>query len=265
MHTYSDYQHLQFVRDGRVLTVTINLPKTLNAVNGPLHNELSRVFHDVALDPDADVIVLTGAGRAFCAGGDIDWMQAAIDDPSDFERVVVEAKKIVFSMLDLEKPLICRLNGHAMGLGATIALFCDIIIAADNAKIGDPHVSVGLVAGDGGAIIWPQLIGYARAKEFLLTGDPLSATEAARIGLINRAVSPAELDATVYGIATRLAGGATKAIRWTKVTVNAGLKQIAHMAMDTGLAYEIASNGTRDHQEAVNAFREKRKPVFTGS
>ncbi|RBI71942.1 enoyl-CoA hydratase/isomerase family protein [Roseovarius sp. TE539] len=264
MDRFEKYETMTFERDGRVLTVTLNLPESLNAVNAKLHSELSQVFSDLNDDPDSDVIVLTGAGRAFCAGGDIDWMQDAIDDPSCFEVTAVEAKRIIFSQLDLEKPLICRMNGHAIGLGATIALTCDVVVAADSAKIGDPHVSVGLVAGDGGAILWPQMIGYMRAKEYLLTGDPIPAEEAARMGLINRAVPEETLDEDVYALAHRLASGARKAIRWTKVTTNIGLKQLAHAAMDTGVAYESMSNVSEDHREAVAAFRDKRKPVFTG-
>ena len=261
---FKGYETITFSREGRVLTITLNLPDTLNAVNAKLHTELSRVFIDTNEDPDSDIVVLTGAGRAFCAGGDVDWMQDSIDNPEMFAITAVEAKRIVFSQLDMEKPLICRMNGHAMGLGATIALACDIVIASEKAKIGDPHVSIGLVAGDGGAVLWPQLIGYVRAKEYLLTGEPIPAAEAARIGLINRAVPTEQLDDEVYALARRLASGARKAIRWTKVVTNLGLKQLAHMIMDTSIAYETLSNTSKDHQEAVSAFREKRKPIFTG-
>ena len=191
-------------------------------------------------------------------------MQSGIDDPLGFDAVVFEAKKIIFGLLDCEKPIICRLNGDAVGLGATIALFCDIIIASDSARIGDPHVSVGLVAGDGGAVIWPQLIGYARAKEYLMTGKLMNAEDAVAMGLINHAVPASDLDEATDRMASRLADGAAQAIRWTKVSVNIGLKHLAHSIMDTSLAYESLSNRSKDHQEAVNAFREKRRPVFTG-
>jgi enoyl-CoA hydratase len=262
---FNNYETIAFTRRDRVLYVTLNRPDRLNAVDEQMHEELSRVFTDCSRDPDSDLVVVTGAGRAFCAGGDIEWMQSAIDVPSRFEKTAREAKQIVYSLLDCEKPVIAKVNGHATGLGATIALFCDLIFASTRAKIGDPHVSVGFVAGDGGAVIWPQLIGYARAKEYLMTGDLLSAEEAARIGLINRAVAPEELDALVDGYADRLNAGAIKAIRWTKMATNIPLKQIAHSAMDACLAYESLSNVTKDHQEAVNAFREKRAPKFTGN
>nr|WP_047169106.1 enoyl-CoA hydratase-related protein [Sphingomonas sp. Y57] len=262
MSLFDDYQTILFSRRGRVLEVTLNRPEKLNATDAVLHSELARLFVDISNDPDSDIVVLTGAGRAFSAGGDVAWMQEAIDEPERFEQTVREAKQIVFGLIDCEKPVIAKLNGHATGLGATIALFCDVIFAAEHAKIGDPHVSIGFVAGDGGAVIWPQLIGYARAKEYLLTGDLMTATEAARMGLINHAVPAEELDERVNAFADRLANGATKAIRWTKMSVNIGLRDLATSIMDASLAYEALSNVTADHAEAVKAFSEKRPPVF---
>lgn len=261
---FDDYQCIRFSRQGRVLTMALNRPEQRNAVNARLHSELSRVFTDVQRDPDSDVVVLTGNGSAFCAGGDIEWMQSHVDQPDEFDRMAREGKDIAYTQLDLEKPLICKLNGHATGLGATLALLSDIVVASSEAKIGDPHVSVGLVAGDGGAFIWPQLVGYAKARKYLLTGELLSATEAERIGLITDVVAPAELDATVEALAQRLAGGATKAIRWTKIATNLPLRALFHAHFDAGLAYECLSNRSADHAEAVQAFRERRKPQFTG-
>lgn len=261
---FTAYQALEFERRGRVLVIRLNRPEQMNAVNAQLHAELSRVFYDANADRDSDVVVLTGNGRAFCAGGDIGWMQSSVDRPEEFEITAREAKHIVFSQLDLEKPLICRLNGHATGLGASLALLSDIIVAHDRVKIGDPHVSVGLVAGDGGAIIWPQLVGYAKARKYLFTGELLGAAEAERIGLITEVVPEDQLDAASYGLAERIAAGATKAIRWTKVTTNLALKQLFHGYFDAGIAYECMSNATEDHREAVAAFRERRTPKFTG-
>jgi enoyl-CoA hydratase len=262
---FASYTSIAFQRAGRVLTVTLNRPEALNAVDAVLHRELARVFTDVAADPESDVIVLTGAGKAFSAGGDLRWMQYAVDNPHTFETDTVdEARKIIFGLLDCDKPVICRLNGDAIGLGATIALFCDIIVADDTARIADPHVKVGLVAGDGGAAIWPQLVGFARAKEFLLTGDMVRAPEAARMGLINHAVPVGELDDKVMQLANRLAKGAQLAIRWTKRAVNVQLRDVVNRVLDASIAYEAVSNRTEDHKEAVSAFLEKRRPVFQG-
>ena len=260
----SDYETFKFDRRGRILTATINRPEQMNAVNATMHREMASLFYDLQLDPDSDVIVLTGEGRAFCAGGDTVWFQAMIDDPVMFEQLLPEAKAIVFGLLELEKPIICRLNGAAAGLGATIALMCDIVIASEKARIGDPHVCMGLVAGDGGCVIWPQLIGFNKAKELLMLGDMLKAAEADKYGLINHLVAPEALDDKTNEIADRLAGGATKAIRFTKITANIPLRKIAAELMDASLPYEALTNLTQDHQEAVNAFNEKRAANFTG-
>jgi len=260
---YSHYERIKMDRRGRILTVTLTRPETLNAVDQRMHDELATIFYDVQLDEQADVIVLTGAGSAFSAGGDLNWL-AHIAQTASIGSLAVDAKKIVFGLLDLEKPIIARIPGPCVGLGATIALLCDVSYAAESARIGDPHVRVGLVAGDGGAVIWPQLVGYARAKEYLLTGDLLPAREAERIGLINHVVPDEELDRHVYELAERLATGATKAIRWTKTAVNIGLKQLAHSVMDAAISYELLTFATKDHREAVAAFQEKRKPTFHG-
>jgi enoyl-CoA hydratase len=261
---FSSYSALNLTRVDGILTVTMNRPDTLNAFNDEMDIEVSRVFIEATQDPLTRVIIITGAGRAFSSGGDIIGMQRAIDHPSLFTESMFRAKKIVFSMLDCHKPIIAKINGHAVGLGATLALFCDLTYAADHAKIGDPHVKVGFVAGDGGAVIWPQLIGYAKAKEYLLTGDLLTAPDAERLGLINYSVPADQLDAKVDAMAQRLSKGASNAIQWTKASINIGLKQLAHSIMDASIAYEALSNTTADHQEAVNAFIEKRDPVFQG-
>ena len=249
-----DYTRIRIERRGRVLVLTLDRADALNAVDAVMHEELSRVFSDAAADDGSDVVVLTGAGRTFCAGGDIGWMKESFGSPAALDRTAREAKRIVASLLECEKPIICRLNGDAVGLGATVALFCDVIIAADRARISDPHVRVGLVAGDGGAAIWPQLIGYARAKELLLTGDAVAAPEAARIGLINHAVPEAELDERAYGLAERFAKGAGAAIRWTKAAVNIPLRQIVTASMEASIPAELMSAGLADHRLAVEAF-----------
>lgn len=260
--TLPSFETILLVRNGRLLTIILNRPDVLNAVNEQMHKELQEVFAFAADDAGSDVLVLTGAGRAFSAGGDLTYLAETAKHPQRFDIDVRRAKQIVYTLLELEKPLVCRLNGHAVGLGATLALLCDVVFAAENAKIGDPHVSVGLVAGDGGAFVWPQRIGYALAKEYLLTGELVPAPRAAQIGLINHCLPATELDASVDAFCQRLLDGSTNAIRWTKVTINLELKRIAHAVMDAGIAYEAVTIRSADHQEAVDALQNKRAPVF---
>ncbi len=261
---FDGYSRFTFHREGRVLTATIAGANPVNGVDAAMHDELARVFTDLQHDPESDIIILTGAGRAFCAGGDFAWFDEQIRDPRKFRDIGWDAKRIVTSLLDIEKPVICRLNGPAAGLGATIALLCDIIIADENAVIGDPHVKVGLVAGDGGAVIWPQLIGYARAKEYLLTGDMIKASKAAEIGLINHAVPTNQLDAKVAAMTAKLMASPRWAVRWTKTVTNTPLKALVAQMMDTSIAYEMLSNIAADRAEAVAAVRERRPAQLTG-
>jgi len=262
---FERYESLRFDYKGRVLWVTMVGVGGANAVTRGLHEELSRVFEDVGRDPDSDVVVLTGTGKAFCAGGDMAWFQEMIDQPAQFRDLMPEAKKIIHTMLAMEKPLIARLNGNAVGLGASLALLCDMVVSDSAARIGDPHVKAGLVAADGGALMWPQLIGYARAREFLMTGDLLTAGEAAAMGLINYAVPADELDAKVESLVSRLLANPRWAVRWTKASINLPLRDLAARVSDSAFAYEELTNGLQDRQEAVAAFREKRSPTFTGN
>ena len=190
-----------------------------------------------------------------------------IDNPTMASNMVATMEALVLGVksgLDLEKPIIARIPGPCIGLGASLALLCDIVYASENARIGDPHVKVGLVAGDGGVVACPTWSATRGPREYLMTGDLLTATEAERIGLINHVVPEDELDTRVYAMAERLAGGATRAIRWTKTSINIGLKRYAHSVMDTCLGYEMLTFASNDHREAVDAFVNKRRPEFKG-
>ncbi|MDF0545365.1 enoyl-CoA hydratase-related protein [Sphingobium sp. H39-3-25] len=258
------YRTILLERRGRLLVLTLNRPDALNAVNLDLHDELPEALAFAARDSGSDVLLLTGAGRAFSAGGDIAHMEHNAANPHLFDHEARQAKRIVFALLDIEKPVVCRMNGHAVGLGATMVLLCDVIFAAEGARIGDPHVGIGLVAGDGGAIVWAQRIGLTRAKEYLLTGELLTAAKAAEIGLINHCLPADALDDTVDAFCTRLLDGAPNAIRWTKVLTNMELKRIAGAVMEAGIAYESISVRSADHREGIAALKEKRPPRFTG-
>lgn len=259
-----NFKKILIERRGKAVYATLNRPEMLNCINGELDFDIMRLVWEFDLDPEAEVLVITGAGRAFSAGGDIEYMRETLD-LEKFQQGIKQGKKILGGILACEKPIIARINGDAIGLGATIALFCDIIIADETARIADPHVHVGLSAGDGGAIIWPQLVGYARAKRYLLGGERITGKEAAEIGLITFAVPASELDAKVDEWVKKFTeNAASRAIKYTKTTINIGLQQMLTSMVDVGFAYEMLSGRTKDHSEAIDAFAEKRKPKFIG-
>jgi enoyl-CoA hydratase len=264
MVNYSGYEFIRIEKQDGVALATLNRPEALNAANQRMHAELSTIFEDLRKDDQVKAVVLTGAGRAFCAGGDIRWMLEREHNPSSIKKAMAEDKKIVTDILDLEVPLIAAVNGPAIGLGATIALFCDVIIASERARFGDPHVRVGIVAGDGGAVIWPLLVGVAKAKELLMTGDALDAQQAERLGLVNRVVPEGDLMPAAMELARRLAKGPLLAISWTKMAVNRRIRRDVDLIMDTSLAWEEHTFYSEDHKEAARAFVEKREPRFQG-
>lgn len=262
---YSRYKHIKIDKDEKVAIVTINRPEAHNAVDMELHIELENIFSDVARDKEVNVVVLTGAGdKAFSAGGDINSMGSGEFESFENQTGLRNGRRLIHNLLEVEQPIIAAVNGHAIGLGATLALFCDVIIASESAKIGDPHVSVGLVAGDGGAVIWPLLCGLAKAKEYLMTGDLMTAAEAERINLINHVVPQAQVMPKALELAHRLANGPSLAIRFTKLACNKRLRDQVNLVLETSLAVETISLFSKDHKEGVRAFLEKRAPQYKG-
>ena len=260
----ADFTTLQLERLDDVLRVTIAHPTSeLNAVDEALHHDLTALFAGLRRETSARAVILTGRGRAFSAGGDFAWFPK-LQDPASLEALRRDAKQMIWDLLDVELPIVAAVNGHAMGLGASLALLCDVVFMADTATIGDPHVRVGLVAGDGGVAIWPLAVGPARAKQYLLTGDPLPAVEAERIGLVNAVVPGDTLAAEALAFARRLAAGAPLAVRYTKLAVNKLLKDALNVAFDTSTALELVTFRSEDHAEALAALRERRKPAFRG-
>ncbi|MEZ5553244.1 MAG: enoyl-CoA hydratase-related protein [Pseudomonadales bacterium] len=262
---YEGYQALRFERlDGDVLKITIAHPASaMNAVDDLLHREFTRLFRELKQESDARAALLTGSGRAFSAGGDFAWFPT-LQDSASLEQLRRDAKQLIWDLLEVEIPIVCAMNGAAAGLGASIALLCDIIFMAEDAVVLDPHVKVGIVAGDGGTTIWPMAVGPALAKQYLFTGDPVPAAEAHRIGLVNFVTPPAELEAQALAFARRLAAGAPLAIQYTKQAVNKLIKDNLNIAFDFATALEIVTFKSDDHREALAALQDRRKPVFRG-
>jgi enoyl-CoA hydratase len=256
----TDYRALLTEMRGRVLWITLNAPP-MNPVSRVMQAELGQALRVANLDENVKAIVLTGAGRAFSAGGDIQEMKDA-DNVARQAAMQANGVELIHSLLDLRKPIVARLNGHAIGLGASIALLCDIVIASDTAKIGDPHVKMALAAGDGGALIWPFLVGIARAKEYLMTGRLIEAQDAAAMGLINYSVPADQLDSKVGEFVSWFEHGPGLAISATKVATNMFLRQYGALAADAHMRLESETVFSADHLEAVNAFLENREPRF---
>jgi enoyl-CoA hydratase len=255
---------IDLTRDGDVLRVTIDRPGSdLNAVDAALHRELAELFLLLQQEREARAVLLTGRGGAFSAGGDFNWFPA-LQEPGAMEALRLEAKQLIWDLLDVHLPIVCALNGHAIGLGASIALLCDVIFMAQSATLADPHVRVGLVAGDGGTVAWPLAVGPARAKQYLLTGDPVPADEAERLGLVNKVVPDDELDEVASAFARRLAAGAPLAVQYTKQAVNKLVKDALNTSFDVATALEIVTFKSDDHREALAALAEKRRPQFRG-
>lgn len=252
-----DFTTVRLSREERCLTVTLDRADALNAFDKAMHDEFPEALEFARDDADSDVIVLTGAGRAFSAGGDFGHIANNAAHPEQFDHEIAMARRIVLALLDTDKPVICRMNGHAIGLGATIALLCDIVYADETAKIGDPHVVIGLAAGDGGALVWPQRIGLARAKEFLLTGEAIRAAEAAGIGLINKALPASELDAATDALSRRLLAMPQPALRATKRLTNLELRRLAESVLEKGMEWECETVRSEEHRAAIAAMRLK--------
>jgi enoyl-CoA hydratase len=257
---YDDYHELLITQDGAVLTISLNNPP-MNAIGGERHRELSTIFRVVNDDPSVHVVVLTAPGEVFSAGGDVKKMAGRLErnELDTWPEVVEIARNLVYGLVDCEKPVIARVNGDCLGLGATLCLMSDLSVMVDDAVIGDPHVRIGLVPGDGAALIWPQHVGFARAKEYLLTGDTLPATRAAEIGLVNYAVPRAQLDAKVDELAQKIARLPAPATSGTKKAINSALRRHFEGLVDANLSFETSTFLSAEHRERLFALRDRQR------
>ncbi|MCA9991193.1 MAG: enoyl-CoA hydratase/isomerase family protein [Anaerolineales bacterium] len=262
---YSDFQHVLFERrEPGILWITLNRPEVLNAADARLHSELVALWPLIDRDPAVRVAVVTGAGRAFSAGGDLQLVEEAYGNYEEIVRILDEARELVYNMLHCRKPLISAINGPAVGAGLVVALLADISIAAENARLADGHVRMGVAAGDHAAILWPLLCGMAKAKYYLMTSDFLSGREAERIGLVSLCVPDDQLLEKAMSVATNLATGPRHAIQFTKRALNQWLLQ-AGPIFDHSLALEMLGFFSEDVLAGVAGLRQKRPPTFPSS
>jgi enoyl-CoA hydratase len=248
-------------REPRVLLITIDRPEKLNATDERLHSELARVWRDVARDPDAAAVVVTGAGRAFSAGGDLEMVERMSGDYRRVAAMAGEAAELVLSMIDCETPIVSAINGTAVGAGLAVALMADISVIGESVRLTDGHIRLGVGAGDHAVLLWPLLCGMAKAKYYLLTADFIDGPEAERIGLVSRCVPDGQVLDEALEIAQRIAAGPRQAARWTKRTLNHWLR-VAVPAFDASVAYEMLSFMGQDVREGASALRERREPRF---
>ncbi|MGW3651111.1 enoyl-CoA hydratase/isomerase family protein [Streptomyces sp. NPDC000878] len=243
---------LTVTADGDVRVVTLNRPDRLNGVSEELHRRLAEVWRELADDPKARAVVLTGAGRAFSAGGDFDHLRRHHTDAELRERSIRLDRTIQTEMIRFPLPVVAAVNGPAVGLGCSLALGCDLVLMADDAYLADPHISVGLVAGDGGVTLWPLLTSLLRVKEYLFTGDRVPAATAVQLGLANRVVASADLHQEALALAHRLAAQPPEALRATKAALAAVVEQATRGGMEAALMAERSTMTSPDHIRIID-------------
>lgn len=264
---YAAFDRLAFDRPApHVLRVTINRPDKMNAIDAEGHTQLERIWVAIDADPDTRVSIITGAGKAFCAGGDFSSMPSAeskLDPNQEASRSFRNAANLVMGMVNSSKPIISAINGPAVGAGLAVALLSDISIASKQAKLIDGHIRIGVTAGDHAAMIWPLLCGMAKAKYFLLTNDSMTGEEAERHNLVSLAVDADVLQAKALEVATKLANSAPTAVRMTKYVLNHWLRQ-NQAIFDLSAAFEMINFQGAEFESAVKAVNEKSTPDFPG-
>ena len=259
---YAHYERFAFDRPSPgVLRVTMKSPLKLGAMDPQMHLEVSEIWRDLDADDDVNVIVFTGDGKTFSAGGDLNHERKVCDDYALRMQTMKEARNLVTNMLDCRKPIITAARGWAVGAGLATLLLADISIVANDAKMSDGHLKIGVAAGDHAAIIWPLLCGMAKAKYYLLTADTITGEEAERMNLVSMAVPDEEVEARALEVAARLAKGAPAAQRWTKMMLNHWVRQ-ALPIFDASLALEFIGFAGPEGTEGIDAFLQKRSAEF---
>ena len=259
---YSHYTSLKFNRpaDG-ILEVILSAPEKLNALDANGHRELAEVWRDIDRDPDTNVVLLRGDGGNLSAGGDLGLVEDMTNDFATRARVWKEASDLIYNVINCSKPTVAAIEGVSVGAGLAAAMVCDITVAGRTARIIDGHTRLGVAAGDHAAIIWPLLIGMAKAKYYLMLCEPLAGEEAERIGLVSQVADDDQVYEAALKICHKLARGAPTAIRWTKHSLNNWLR-MAGPSFDASLALEFMGFSGPEVKEGLSSIREKRKPEF---
>lgn len=254
---YAPTEHLLIEQDGPVVTLTLNNPDMRNAFLDDMHEGLREVWWHLSDDDSVRAVVITGAGKAFSAGGDIPSFIKSYDDNEYRRKSLRGARRLMEAQAEFPKPVVAAINGAAVGLGCNLALMSDIVFMAESAFLADTHVSIGLVCGDGGAVFWPLLMGLLRCKEYLLTGDRIPAAKAVELGLANRVVPDAELLEQAKAMADRLAAQPHQAIQETKRALNLHLQEMILRAAPFALSAESESFTTQDIKNTIDNFKKK--------
>jgi enoyl-CoA hydratase len=259
------FSTVDIIINGYVAEIILNRPEANNAFDHAMHLELQQAFMAVREEPGIRAIILAGNGPHFSAGGDFELMLADRQDPAVLARSREEVRPLLMSIADSPIPVVAALQGEAVGLGATVLLGADAVVAARKARISDPHVVIGLAAGDGGCVFWPQHIGLLRAKRYLLTGDRLTAEDAHAMGLVTDLVDNAEdVLPAARKLAGRIAALPPLAVQSTKRALNQLFRNQMAAVFEQALDAEMETFASEDLVEAVSAFRERRKPVYQG-
>ena len=259
-----EFRTLTIDVEDTLCVVTLNDPDHLNTITLEMHDELTKVWPVVAELEGIRCVILTGAGRAFTAGGDVKAMSEGKFIEAPGHSMFTADRNLIQGFLSVPCPVVAAINGDCIGLGASLALMSDFSVMADDARIGDPHVRVGLVAGDGGVPIWPLLVGLNKAKEALLLGRLFSASEAKEMGLVGNVCPKDDVVAEARKLAEEIASLPPLAVRWTKLSLNKILKLAVEQSLDTSAALEMLTFMSQDHIKATNAFVNKTTPNFEG-
>lgn len=261
----TSYEALRLIRHGHVTEVELCRPELLNRFDMTLHRELGMVMSDLALHREVRAVVLSSTGRAFSAGGDIDVMREAASDIGHRMVMIDEGRRLFQAFADFPKPLVVALHAGSYGLGTTVVLTADAIVTTPSVELSDPHVRMGLVAGDGGCVVWPAAVGSVRAKRYLLTGDAITGEEAYRVGLVSDLVDDAdEVRPAALMLAERMASLPPLAVQFTKRALAKSLMSRSDEVLDLAFYLEALSFGTEDLLEAVSAFEDHRAGKWKG-